>query len=193
MGPTPGRGAAERRYRWTGGVGSPLCRRHQRSRSSARCWGKKGEGDQALGRSRGGFCTKVHVRVEGAGKPVAFVLTPGQQHEASVFGELMTLGAVRRPGVGRPRIRPRRVCGDKGYSSSKIRSYLRRRGIRYTTPRRSNERRNGPFDRALHRMRNQVERSINWLKQFRRIATRYEKKAENYLAMLHIASILLWL
>ncbi len=154
---------------------------------------KKGGGDQALGRSRGGFGTKVHVRVEGRGKPVAFVLTPGQRHEASVFEELMTRGVVKRPGSGRPRIRPRRVCGDKGYSSRKIRSYLRRRGIRCTMPPKSNERRNGPFDRVLYRTRNLVERAINRLKQFRRIATRYEKQAENYLAMLHIGSILLWI
>ena len=128
-------------------------------------------------------------RVEGRGKPVAFVLTPGQRHEASVFEELMTRGAVKRPGSGRPQ----RVCGDKGYSSRKIRSYLRRRGILYTIPRKSNERRNGPFDRVLYRTRNLVERAINRLKQFRGIATRYEKKAENYLAMLHIGSILLWI
>ncbi len=133
------------------------------------------------------------MRVEGIGKPVAFVLTPGQQHEASVFEELMTRGVVKRPGRGRPRIRPQRVCGDKGYSSRKIRAYLRRRGIRHTIPRKRNERRSGPFDRALYRTRNLVERAINRLKQFRRIATRYEKKAENYLAMLHIGSILLWL
>ena len=124
---------------------------------------------------------------------MAFVLTPGQRHEASVLDELMSQGAVKRQGVGRPRIRPNRVCGDKGYSSGKIRSYLRRRGIRYTIPRKRNERRKGPFDRELYRRRNLVERSINRLKQFRRIATRYEKKAENYLAMLHIGSILLWL
>ena len=124
---------------------------------------------------------------------MAFVLTPGQRHEASVFEELMTQGAVKRPGSGRPRIRPQRVCGDKGYSSRKIRAYLRRRGIRHTIPRKRNERRNGPFDRALYRTRNLVERAINRLKQFRRIATRYEKKAENYLAMLHIGSILLWI
>ena len=124
---------------------------------------------------------------------MAFVLTPGQQHEASVFEQLMTHGAVKRPEGGRPRIRPKRVCGDKGYSSRKIRTYLRRRGIRYTIPRKRNEQRNGPFDRVLYRLRNRVERSINRLKQFRRIATRYEKKAENYLAMLQIGSILLWL
>ena len=127
------------------------------------------------------------------GKPVAFVLTPGQQHEATVFEQLMTGGMVKRPGGGRPRVRPKRVCGDKGYSSRKIRSYLRRRGIRYTIPRKRNERRTGPFDKVLYRLRNRVERLINRLKQFRRIATRYEKKAENYMAMLHIGSILLWL
>ncbi len=127
------------------------------------------------------------------GKPVTFVLTPGQQHEATVFEQLMTGGMVKRPGGGRPRVRPKRVCGDKGYSSRKIRSYLRRRGIRYTIPRKRNERRTGPFDKVLYRLRNRVERLINRLKQFRRIATRYEKKAENYMAMLHIGSILLWL
>ena len=124
---------------------------------------------------------------------MAFVLTPGQQHEASVFVELMTQGAVRRSGRGRPRIKPQRVCGDKGYSSRRIWAYLRQRGIRYTIPRKTNERRTGPFNRTLYRQRNLVERTINRLKQFRRIATRYEKKAENYLAMLQIGSLLLWL
>ena len=192
VGPALGCGAAAGRCRQAGGVGSPLCGWDQRPGTSARRRGKKGDGDQALGRSRRGFGTKVHVRVEGTGKPVAFVLTPGQ-HEASVFEELMTRGVVKRPGRGRPRIRPQRVCGDKGYSSRKIRAYLRWGGIRHTIPRKRNERRSGPFDRALYRTRNLVERAINRLKQFRRIATRYEKNAENYLAMLHIGSILLWL
>ncbi len=105
---------------------------------------QKEGGDQALGRSQGGFGTKVHVLVEGMGKPVTVVLTPGQQHEATVFEQLMTGGVVKRPGGGRPRIPPQRVCGDKGYSSSKIRSYLRRRGIRNTIPRKRIERRTGP-------------------------------------------------
>jgi transposase len=70
---------------------------------------------------------------------------------------------------------------------------LRRRGIRLTIPRKSNERRRGKFDKLVYRQRNVVERCFNRLKQFRRIATRYEKKAENYLAMLTLASIFLWL
>ena len=105
----------------------------------------------------------------------------------------MTQGEIRRSGGGRPRIKPRRVCGDKGYSSRRIRAYLRRRGIRYTIPRKTNERRTGPFNRALYRQRNLAERAFNRLKQFRRIAARYEKKAENYLTMLQIGSLLLWL
>ena len=130
---------------------------------------------------------------------MAFVLTPGQWHEVSAFQRLMSQGAIKRPGVGRPRIRPARVCGDKGYGSGKVRSYLRRRGSCYTIPQKRDETRrvrpwrNGPFDRELYRSRNLVERTINRLKQFRRIATRYEKEAENYLAMLQIGSLLLWL
>jgi transposase len=102
----------------------------------------------------------------------------------------MAQGAVARDGCGRPRLRPKRVVGDKGYSNSKIRCYLRRQGIRYSIPRKDNEKHRGKFDKALYRQHNQVERCFNRLKQFRRIATRYEKKAENYLAMLPLASIL---
>jgi transposase len=123
---------------------------------------------------------------------VAFVLTLGQKHEAGVFEEGMCQGAVKRSGAGRPRTRPERVCGDKGYSSGKIRSYLRRRRIRLTIPRKKNERRRGTFDWEIYRRRNVVERAINRLKQFRRIATRYEKEVRNYLAMLQIAAILHW-
>jgi transposase len=148
---------------------------------------------EALGRSQGGFSTKVHVRAEGQGKPITFVLTPGQRHETVAFERLMEQGAVKRVGSGRPRLKPRRIVGDKGYSSGAIRRYLRRRHIGVTIPRRRDERRRGRFDRAIYRLRNQVERLINRLKQFRRVATRYEKRAENYLAVLMIAAIRLWL
>lgn len=148
---------------------------------------------EALGRGRGGFSTKVHLRVEGGGKPLVLLLTPGQRHEATACEALMAQGAVKRGGRGRPRRRPRRVVGDKGYSSRKIRRYARRRGINVTIPRKRNERRRGPFDRAAYRARNLVERLIGRCKQFRRLATRYEKRAENYRAMWVIAALLLWL
>ena len=73
--------------------------------------------------------------------------------------------------VGGPKIRPKQVVGDKAYSSDKIRRYLRRRGIRMTIPHRRNECRTGPFSREIYRQRNRVERTINRLKQFRRVAT----------------------
>jgi transposase len=133
-----------------------------------------------LGRSQGGFSTKVHLRAEGAGQLLALVLTPGQRHEAIVFAPLMASGAVTRVGPGRPRHRPHRIVGDKAYSSRQIRQSIRRHGIRGTIPRKSNEHRSGPFDRTSYRQRDKIARLINRCKQFRRIATRYEKRAANY-------------
>jgi transposase len=124
---------------------------------------------------------------------VTFVLTPGQQHEATVFEQLMEQGAVKWAGRGRPRLLPGIIVGDKGYSFNTIRLYLRRKGINYTIPRKSNQTKTGHFDKAIYRGRNRVERLINRLKHNRRIATRYEKRAENYRAFLLLAAILLWL
>jgi transposase len=110
-----------------------------------------------------------------------------------VFEALMETGAVKRMGRGRPRARPDRVVGDKGYSGKKIRRYLRKRGIGEVIARKKRERRACSFDEAAYRNRNVVERLVNRLKQFRRVATRYEKRAVNYLGMLTLAAIVLWL
>jgi transposase len=121
------------------------------------------------------------------------VLTAGQRHEQHVFPALLDRGAVKRAGRGRPRLRPDRGAGDKGYSSRTARRVLRRRGIGPVIPRKKGERRDGRFDRAAYRERNRVERLINRLKQHRAIATRYEKLEVSYHALLTIACILLWL
>lgn len=122
------------------------------------------------------------------------VLTAGQRHEAPQVPALLERGAVRRAGRGRPRLRPDRVAGDKGYTGHPTRGYLRRRGIGAVIPRRRNESRRGVrFDRTAYRERNRVERLINRLKQHRAIATRYEKLEVSYHALLIIACILLWL
>lgn len=105
----------------------------------------------------------------------------------------MAQGAVKRPGLGRPKQRPRRLVGDKGYSSRASRRYLRQHGIRTTIPRKINERRSGPFQRTLYRLRSRIERLINRLTQRRRVATRDEKRAANYSAMICLAAIMLWL
>lgn len=132
------------------------------------------------------------MRAEGQGKPITFLLTPGQQHEITQAEQLLCQGAVRRP-KGRPRVRPKRLVGDKGYSFPVYRRFLRRKGIRVTIPRKKNQRRTGPFDKEIYRQRNRVERLINRLKQFRRVATRYDKRGSSYAAMLTIAMIWIWL
>ena len=69
---------------------------------------------EALGRSQGGFSTKVHLRADGHGRPITVVLTGGERHEQTALEALLDQGAIRRPGRGRPRLRPRAVAGDKG-------------------------------------------------------------------------------
>ena len=148
---------------------------------------------EALGRSQGGFSTKLHLRAEGGGKPMAAVLTAGERHEQVALEAVMDKGAVPRPGRGRPRLRPRRTAGDRGYSSPTARQRLRRRRIKPVIPTRRDQPRQPGFDKVAYRERNRVERLIGRLKQFRRIATRYEKRAANYLAMVTLGMAMLWL
>ncbi len=154
----------------------------------------------ALGKRRGGWGSKLHLRVERAGKPVAFMLTAGQRHESQALIPLVeaSQALIRHPGrPARGRFRPQALVGDKGYTGQPIRAYLRRKGIRAVIPRLATERRRGTrWDaraRALYRERNRVERTVNRLKAYRRVATRYEKLASHYLAMVTLAAILLWL
>ena len=156
-----------------------------------------GQGRQALGRSRGGFSTKIHLRAEGGGKPLAFVVSGGERHESRYVEALLAAGHVRRAGRGRPRGRPTRLVGDRGYSYPTVRRLLARRGVRAVIPRRRDQRpgdgRHAPFDHCAYRERNRIERLVNRMKQFRRVATRYDKRAAHYLAMLTLAAALLWL
>ncbi len=135
------------------------------------------------------------MRVEGGGRPLVILATPGQRHEVTQLGGLLDQGAVKRSGPdGRPgRGRPVALAGDKGYSYPSARAELRRRGVRAVIPTRSNQPHQPRFDRSADRARNKVERAIGRLKQFRRVATRYEKRAVNYLAMVKLAAVLVWL
>ena len=135
----------------------------------------------------------MHRKAEGGGTPLTVVLTPGQRHEAPVFPRLLAQGAIRRPGRGRPRVRPQRLVGDTGSSRRAIRALCRRHGIRHTLPHRTNERRSGPFDRTVYRLRHTVENAIARCKPFRALATRYEKRAEQYRALWVIAMTMIWL
>ena len=121
------------------------------------------------------------------------VLTGGERHEQPMLPLLMEHGAVKRAGRGRPRLRPDVVAGDKGYSSPTVRQYLKERRIGVVIPTKIGQAPDPDFDRVAYRERNVVERLINRLKQWRRVATRYEKRAANFRAMVTIAVILLWL
>ena len=154
---------------------------------------RRSAGGQALGRSRGGFSTKLHLRCDGLGRPVAFHLTGGQRHDLIGVGPLFERGALRTGRRGRPRWKPDAVIADKAYSAAWLLDALRRKGITPVIPSRSDQPDNPDFDKEAYRDRNAIERLVAKLKQFRRVATRYEKLDPHYLAFVQIASVALWL
>jgi len=148
--------------------------------------------DHALGRSRGGFSSKFTILVDGRGTPLEVDVTAGQTHDSQRLEPVLTKVRVRQK-RGRPRSRPKRLAGDKGYSSDRIRQFLKDRGIEAIIPHRDNEKaRYDPavkFDKDAYRRRSIVEQSIGWLKECRRIGTRFEKLAINFVAMVKLAMI----
>ena len=126
------------------------------------------------------------------------LLTPGQQHESTVCQELLASVRVRTSaGCGRPRTRPKLVVADRGYDAGGFRRYLRRRGIRCVIPEKrvpagKRRRRHGRppgFCGATYRRRNVIERLVGWLKEHRRIATRFEKLGSSYMAMVKLSFV----
>jgi len=160
--------------------------------------------DHAIGRSRGGLSTKVHQLVDGRGRPLVVALTPGQTGDSTMLQPLLAQLAVSRLGRGRPRTRPAALIGDKAYSSRGTRAMLRTRGIKAVIPQRSDEighrHRRGSaggrppaFDPITYKARNVVERSFNDHKQWRGIATRYDKLATVYRGAVVLRAITIWL
>nr|WP_255326053.1 IS5 family transposase [Sphingobium sp. 15-1] len=158
-------------------IDSTCMRVHQHGAS-----GKKGgPGDHGMGRSRGGLTTKLHALVDANGRPVSLRLTGGQVHdacEAEALIEAIPEGAT--------------LLGDKGYDSIVIREAAAARNIWANIPNRSNRKQRFGFSSWLYRQRNLVERFFNRIKQFRGIATRYEKDAANYLAAIKLICVRLW-
>jgi transposase len=160
--------------------------------------------DHAIGRSRGGLTSKIHLVSDGRGRPLNLILTPANINDTTMLSEVIGGIRVERIGPGRPRTRPEVVLADKGYPSKANRSYLADRGIKANIPDRDDQiagrKRRGrsggrprQFDADLYRRRNVVERSFNQLKNWRGIATRTDKTARNYRAGILLAATLIWI
>ena len=149
--------------------------------------------NHALGRSVGGFSTKIHLLSDSNGVPLDACLTPGQTHESTQVETVLEQVAIPRAS-GRKRRRPRRLAADRAYDAQRIRHFLRLRGIKPIIPpkRRSGKRKRGrpvTYDRELYRRRSTIEQCVGWLKECRAVATRYEKLALNYLGLVKLAFI----
>ena len=153
---------------------------HRRARACVGRRRKRGQNTQALGRSRGGFTTKIHAKSDASGDIIAFHLTGGEAADAPHFETLLEIG---------PDIRPRAAIRDKGYASKANRAAARSRGIAPVIPHKSNEK-NKPkfFAKTLYKARARIEQGIGRIKRFKRVALRCEKTARNFRSIVSFAA-----
>ncbi|MCP3713397.1 IS5 family transposase [Paraburkholderia sp. CNPSo 3274] len=151
-------------------IDSTIVRAHQHSSGAL-----KKNGPQALGRSRGGLTTKLHLAVDDAGRPLRLIATEGQVSDISCANELVE------------HLRTGAVIADKGYDSNAFVESIRTTRAKAVIPPRSNRKTKRRYSRVLYRTRNIVERFFSRIKHFRRVATRYDKLAGNYLAFASLA------
>jgi transposase len=131
-----------------------------------------------VGRSRGGLTTKIHARVDAKGRPIRLLISPGNDHDVT-HAEALLDGLERRTVV----------IADKGYDADRVRSCIRDQGAIPNIPNRANRKRKFRWKKAIYRERNHVERFFNKLKQFRRIATRYDKLGATFFAFIQLAAV----
>ena len=177
-------GTAASAFRRRPGYGIPHHRQHGGPGPPLRCGSapkKGGQAAQALGRSRGGFSTKVHVSVDSLGNPLRFILTGGQKHDITQAEGLIDGYAGEY------------VLADKGYDSQGFRQHILERGMTPVIPPRSNRKQPCDYDAHLYRERHLVECFINKIKHYRRIFSRFEKLDTRYLGFLHFTAALIWL
>jgi transposase len=165
------------------GASDPNVRQHRRTGSRFGRWRKRGQDGQALGRSRGGFSTKIHLKADFKGNPLDFHLTGGEASDSRQFETLLDIG---------PDIRPRAVMTDKGYDAKANRQAARARRICPIIPHRSNTKeRPSFFPKLIYKTRARIEQAMGKLKRFKRIALRCEKTAKNYSSFVAFACALI--
>ena len=144
---------------------------------------KGGAERNALGRSRGGFSTKINARTNAEGLPIGLVITPGQVHDVTAFPALMQ----------DVNCDPQQLLGDKGYDSDAVRQEIVDRGGEALIPTKVNRKVQYTVDKAIYRLRNRIERFFNRLNNSRRVATRYDKLIESFAAFVVLATIRIWI
>ncbi|HBO8767057.1 TPA: IS5 family transposase [Pseudomonas aeruginosa] len=167
--------------------------RATRASSGARKKGGADEpADHALGRSRGGLTTKIHMLCDANGIPLRFLLSGGQASDISYAQPLLDEVSIQSNQRGRPRKRCKWLLADKGYDAEALRRYCDQYRMQPVIPMHSMKRKPKPglprlFDRPKYRQRNIIERMFGWLKENRRIVTRFDKLAKSYAAMVSLA------
>src|SRR5258707_9599203 len=158
-------------------------RQHHRTRTSAQRRRSKKDGeDQAIGRSKGGLSTKIHVMVDALGNPTAFFLTAGQAHDLEGADALL------------PHMQAETLLADKAFDADqRVIDPLRAAGKQFVIPPKSNRKVQRTFDREKYKARHLMDNFFCQLKQYRAIATRYDKTARNFLAAIHLAAAIIWL
>lgn len=136
---------------------------------------------EGLGRSHGGFTTKIHAKVDALGNPLKFIITPGQRSDVTQAEELIgdTTGAY--------------ILGDKGYDAGSVREKIKNQNCIAVIPGKSNRIETYDYDKHIYKERNLVECFFSKIKQFRRIFSRFDKSQENFMAMLSFVGAILWL
>lgn len=156
-------------------------RLHGSAGASLRARRKRGAKAQAIGRSRGGPTTKIHALTDASGRATALLLTPGNVADISAADRLLAASPA-----------PLRLIADKGYDANSLRARLGAQRTEAVIPSTASRKQPIPHDRQAYRERNKIERAFCSLKDYRRIATRYDKLARNFLSAIVLAAVVLW-